>query len=140
METIKFITGTLKMFYKGISKFDKSRTQKFILSLASDTLNALKDDNDIQKCYENSVMLPTWYKGESDTINLKSLYNIPVRYNNSVFDADDFINDYAEFIKNANVTIKVKFKNGCAYPVAININKLGERTPLFNPFEGFEEE
>lgn len=136
METTKLIKGTLKMFYYGISKFDKSKTPRYILSLVSDALDMIKDDEEVKQCYEKAVMLPAWYKGESDTINLKSLYNIPVRYNEHIFDSSDFISDYAEYIKNATVTIKVKFKNGGAYPVSINIENLGEKQPLFNPFEG----
>ena len=138
METIKFINGTLKMLYHGVSKFDKTKTKRFIMSIASDVLSELREDDEVKECYKDAVMLPKWFKGENDSINLNSLYNIPIMYNNHEFDTMDFIAQYEKFIKDSEVVVKVKFKNGCAYPVALKIVKLGEEKPLYNPFDDFE--
>lgn len=138
METIKFINGTLKMLYHGVSKFDKTKTKRFIMSIASDVLSELREDDEVKECYKDAVMIPKWFKGENDSINLNSLYNIPIMYNNYEFDTMDFIAEYEKFIKDSEVVVKVKFKNGCAYPVALKFVKLGEEKPLYNPFEDFE--
>lgn len=140
METTKIIKGTLKYLYNGVSRFDKSKTKKFILQIASDALENLAHDDEIKKCYDKSVLLPGWYKGDNDKINLTSLFNIPIEYNGHKYDTEDFIADFNEFIKESQVTIKLKFKNGACYPQAIRFDKLGEKQDIFNPFEDFDTE
>ena len=140
MDTTKIIKGTLKYLYNGVSRFDKSRTKKFILQIASDALENLAHDGEIKKCYDKSVLLPGWYKGDTDKINLTSLFNIPVNYNGHTYDTEDFIADFNEFIKESQVTIKLKFKDGACYPQAIRFDKLGEKQDIFNPFEDFDNE
>lgn len=140
METTKIIKATLKYLYKGVSKFDKSNTKKFILQIASDALNELTDDEDVKNCYKGSKMLPGWYKGENDKINLSSLFNIPIEYEGARYDTDDFIADFEEYIKESEVTIKLRFKDGACYPRAIRFDKLGEKQDIFNPFEDFDDE
>lgn len=140
METTKIIKGTLKYLYNGVSRFDKSKTKKFILQIASDALENLAHDEEIKKCYDKSVLLPGWYKGENDKINLSSLFNIPIEYNGARFDTDDFIADFEQYIKDSEVTIKLRFKDGACYPQAIRFDKLGEKQDIFNPFEDFDDE
>ena len=140
METTKIIKATLKYLYKGVSKFDKTKTKKFILKIASDALGELTEDNEVKKCYKGSKMLPGWYKGENDKINLTSLFNIPIEYEGARYDTDDFITNFEEFIKDSEVTIKLRFKDGACYPQAIRFDKLGEKQDIFNPFEDFDDE
>lgn len=138
METTKIIKGTLKYLYNGVSRFDKSKTKKFILQIASDALENLAHDEEIKKCYDKSVLLPGWYKGDNDKINLTSLFNIPVEYNGHKYDTEDFITDFNEFIKESQVTIKLKFKDGACYPQAIRFDKLGNKQEVFDPFVDFD--
>lgn len=140
METTKIIKGTLKYLYKGVSRFDKSNTKKFILQIASDALENLAHDEEIKKCYDKSTLLPEWYKGNNDKINLTSLFNIPVEYNAHKYDTEDFIADFNEFIKESQVTIKLKFKDGACYPQAIRFDKLGDKQEVFDPFVDFDDE
>ena len=139
METTKIIKGTLKYLYNGVSRFDKSKTKKFILQIASDALENLAHDEEIKKCYDKSVLLPGWYKGDNDKINLTSLFNIPVEYNGHKYDTEDFIADFNEFIKESQVTIKLKFKDGACYPQAIRFDKLGDKHEVFDPFVDFDD-
>lgn len=138
METTKIIKGTLKYLYNGVSRFDKSKTKKFILQIASDALENLAHDDEIKKCYDKAVLLPGWYKGDNDKINLTSLFNIPVEYNGYKYDTEDFISDFSEFIKESQVTIKLKFKDGACYPQAIRFDKLGDKQEVFDPFVDFD--
>ena len=101
METTKIIKATLKYLYKGVSKFDKTKTKKFIL---------------------------------------QTLFNIPIEYEGARYDTDDFIADFEEYIKDSEVTIKLRFKDGACYPQAIRFDKLGEKQDIFNPFEDFDDE
>ena len=139
METTKIIKGTLKYLYNGVSRFDKTKTKKFILQVASDALEKLAHDDEIKKCYDKSVLLPGWYKGDNDKINLTSLFNIPVEYNGHKYDTEDFISDFKEFIKESEVTIKLKFKDGACYPQAIRFDKLGDKQEVFDPFVDFDD-
>lgn len=138
METTKIIKATLKYLYKGVSKFDKTKTKKFILQIASDALSELTEDNEVKNCYNGSKMLPAWYKGENDKINLSSLYNIPIEYNGRRYETEDFIADFEECIKDSEVTIKLRFKDGACYPQAIRFDKLGDKQEVFDPFVDFD--
>lgn len=135
----KIIKGTINLMYYGVSKLDRTNTKKYIISIESPQLSDLKEDEEIIENYSKTSFKPKWFTEDSKKINLKTNYDIPVEYNNSKIDLSDFLADYANFTTNAEVKIKLRFKNGACYPVALQILKLGEEKEEYNPFTGFDE-
>lgn len=135
----KIIKGTINLMYYGISNLDRTRTQKYIISIESTQLTDLKEDKEIIENYSKTPFKPKWFTEDSKKINLKTLYEIPVLYNGRLFQINDFLNDFGNFTTNAEVKIKLRFKNGACYPVALEILKLGEEKEEYNPFTDFDE-
>lgn len=135
----KIIKGTINLMYYGISNLDRTRTQKYIISIESPQLTDLKEDKEIIENYSKTPFKPKWFTEDSKKINLKTLYEIPVLYNGRLFQINDFLNDFGNFTTNAEVKIKLRFKNGACYPVALEILKLGEEKEEYNPFTDFDE-
>lgn len=135
----KIIKGTINLMYYGVSKLDRTNTKKYIISIESPQLTDLKEDKEIIENYKTTPFKPKWFTEDSKTINLKTKYDIPVEYNNGNFDLSDFLSDYGNFTTNAEVKIKLRFKNGMCYPVALQVISLGEEKEEYNPFKGFDE-
>lgn len=135
----KIIKGTINLMYYGVSKLDRTNTKKYIISINSDDLSKLRETKEIIENYSNTPFKPKWFKEDSKKINLKTIYDIPVEYNNGKFDLSDFLSDFAPFITNAEVKIKLRFKNGACYPVALQVLTLGEEKEEYNPFTDFDE-
>ena len=135
----KIIKGTIKLMYYGVSNLDRTKTKKYIISIESPQLSDLKEEKEIIENYAKTPFKPKWFTQDSKKINLKTLYDIPVEYNNGKYDLSDFLSDYGNFITNAEVRIKLRFKNGVCYPVALQVLTLGEEKEEYNPFTGFDE-
>ncbi len=135
----KIIKGTINLMYYGISKLDRSRTEKYIISIESPQLSDLKEDKEIIENYKTTPFKPKWFTEDSKKINLKTLYEIPVLYNKERFKISDFLDVYGKFTTNAEVKIKLSFKNGACYPVALEVISLGEEKEEYNPFKDFDE-
>lgn len=135
----KIIKGTINLMYYGISNLDKTRTQKYIISIESPQLTDLKEDKEIIDNYSKTPFKPKWFTEDSKKINLKTLYEIPVLYNGKTFTIDKFLDEYGRFTTNAEVKIKLRFKNGACYPIALEVISLGEEKEEYNPFTGFDE-
>lgn len=135
----KIIKGTIKLMYYGVSKLDRTNTKKFIISIESPQLSELKEEEEIIEIYSKTPFKPKWFTEDSKKINLKTKYDIPVEYNNGKFDLSDFLSDYGNFTTNAEVKIKLRFKNGGCYPVALEVLSLGEEKEEYNPFKDFDE-
>lgn len=135
----KIIKGTINLMYYGVSKLDRTNTKKYIISIESPQLSELKEDKEIIDNYAKTPFKPKWFTEDSKTINLKTLYDIPVEYNNSKIDLSSFLTDYGNFTTNAEVKIKLRFKNGACYPVALQVISLGEEKEEYNPFTDFDE-
>lgn len=135
----KIIKGTIDLMYYGVSKLDRTNTKKYIISIESPQLTELKEDKEIIENYKTTPFKPKWFTEDSKKINLKTLYDIPVEYNNGKFDLSDFLSDYGNFTTNAEVKIKLRFKNGACYPVALQVLTLGEEKEEYNPFTDFDE-
>lgn len=135
----KIIKGTINLMYYGVSNLDRTNTKKYIISIESPQLTDLKEDKEIIENYAKTPFKPKWFTEDSGKINLKTLYDIPVEYNNSKTDLSRFLSDYGNFTTNAEVKIKLRFKNGACYPVALQILSLGEEKEEYNPFTDFDE-
>lgn len=135
----KIIKGTIDLMYYGVSKLDRTNTKKYIISIESPQLTDLKEDKEIIENYSKTPFKPKWFTEDSKKINLKTFYDIPVEYNNSKIDLSTFLSDYGNFTTNAEVKIKLRFKNGACYPVALQVLSLGEEKEEYNPFKDFDE-
>ena len=135
----KIIKGTINLMYYGISKLDRTRTEKYIISIESPQLSDLKEEKEIIENYAKTPFKPKWFTEDSNKINLKTLYEIPVLYNDKTFRIDEFLDQFGRFTTNAEVKIKLSFKNGACYPVALEILSLGEEKEEYNPFKDFDE-
>lgn len=135
----KIIKGTIDLMYYGVSKLDRTNTKKYIISIESPQLTDLKEDKKIIENYSKTPFKPKWFTEDSKKINLKTIYDIPVEYNGAKFDLSDFLSDFGNFTTNAEVKIKLRFKNGACYPVALQVLALGEEKEEYNPFTDFDE-
>lgn len=135
----KIIKGTINLMYYGVSKLDRTNTKKFIISIESPQLSDLKEEKEIIENYSNTPFKPKWFTEDSKKINLKTLYEIPVSYNNRTVAIGQFLDEYGRFTTNAEVKIKLRFKNGACYPQALQVISLGEEKEEYNPFTGFDE-
>ena len=135
----KIIKGTINLMYYGVSNLDRTNTKKYIISINSEDLTKLRESKEIIENYKTTPFKPKWFTEDSKKINLKTLYDIPVEYNNGKFDLSDFLSDYGNFTTNAEVKIKLRFKNGACYPVALQVLTLGEEKEEYNPFTDFDE-
>ena len=135
----KIIKGTIDLMYYGVSKLDRTNTKKYIISIESPQLTDLKEDKEIIENYSKTPFKPKWFTEDSKKINLKTKYDIPVEYNNSKFGLGNFLSDYGNFTTNAEVKIKLRFKDGACYPVALQVISLGEEKEEYNPFTDFDE-
>ena len=135
----KIIKGTIKLMYYGVSNLDRTKTKKYIISIESPQLSDLKEEKEIIENYAKTPFKPKWFTQDSKKINLKTLYEIPVLYNGRSSGIDEFLNEFGRFTTNAEVRIKLRFKNGACYPVALEVVKLGEEKEEYNPFTDFDE-
>ena len=135
----KIIKGTINLMYYGISNLDRTKTKKYIISIESPQLSELKEEKEIIENYAKTPFKPKWFTEDTKKINLKTIYDIPVEYNKGKFDLSDFLADYGNFVTNAEVKIKLHFKNGACYPVALQVISLGEEKEEYNPFSDFDE-
>lgn len=135
----KIIKGTINLMYYGISNLDKTRTPKYIISINSPQLSELKEEKAIINEYSKTPFKPKWFTEDSKKINLKTIYEIPVNFNNHTFTITEFLEEYGNFTTNAEVKIKLRFKNGACYPVALQVLTLGEEKEEYNPFTDFDE-
>lgn len=135
----KIIKGTINLLYYGVSNLDRTNTKKYIISIESPQLSDLKEEKEIIENYKTTPFKPKWFTEDSQKINLKTLYVIPVLYNDRSCWLDEFLEQYGNLTTNAEVKIKLRFKNGACYPVALEVLSLGEEKEEYNPFKDFDE-
>lgn len=93
----------------------------------------------IADAYENAVMLPKFVKDSScNVVNLKSLYDIPVKSEEKEIDSFQKWLDDGRLI-DAEISVKCKIKkmeeSGAIYPVAIIVRKFGSKYDFFADFD-----
>lgn len=122
------ITGQLTHLYYGSTRYDNEN--KYRMTIEASNINREVFD----KLYKNNKFAPKWYTDNNyNTINLKTKYEIPVKYEGKVLSIDDFIEDGRT--NNATIQIKLKITDNCVYPKSINVIEMGTK---YDPFEDFE--
>ena len=125
METT-YLHGTVIRAFNGKTKFDS--TEKNRITVKAINIDDFREEVNDYGVYKDSgkKMTPKWVT-DSDYVNLSSKFDIPCQG-----DCDNF----ESILNGAKVSIKVVLKDGCIYPMAIEIIENGTE---INPFEDFVE-
>lgn len=131
MKTVTIKNATINHAYYGGTNF--TREKKFRLTVTTDKYFI---DDDVRKEFSESDLVPNWLNSEENEINihLSSSFDFPVK-----MPKGDVIT-FAEFIESGKridvkADIKINFKDGASYPVALVISDIGT---IYNPFEDME--
>lgn len=128
-----------KLTYCGFGKTKKDDKEKYRLTVdCGDNLD-IETRKELASVYENAVMLPKFIKDAScNTINLKSLYDIPVKCpeDENIKMLSDLITDghYIDAEIRVSLVLKSTEESGAIYPKAIVIDKLGSKYDTFSDF------
>ena len=133
-ETV-ILNGKVTFAKFGSSKKDARDMYRLTIDVTDFPLEMRKK---IAEAYENAVMLPKFIKDAScNTVNLKSLYDVPVKCENREIETlQDWLDDGHTI--DAEISVKCKIKkmeeSGAIYPVAIIVRKLGSKYDAFADF------
>ena len=120
----------------GPSKKDNREMYRLTIEVPNFDIDTRKK---IAEAYENAVMLPKFIKDTScNTVNLKSLYDVPLKCSDSEIDSlQDWLDDGRMI--DAEISVKCKIKkmeeSGSIYPVAIIVKKFGSKYDFFADFD-----
>ena len=120
----------------GSSKKDNRDMYRLTIEIPNFDIETRKK---IAEAYENAVMLPKFIKDSScNTVNLKSLYDVPVKTEEKEIDSlQKWLNDGR--LIDAEVSVKCKIKkmeeSVAIYPVAIIVRKFGSKYDFFADFD-----
>lgn len=120
----------------GSSKKDNRNMYRLTIEVQDFDIDTRKK---IAEAYENAVMIPKFIKDSScNTVNLKSLYDVPVKTEEKEIDSLQKWLDDGRLI-DAEISVKCKIKKmeetGAIYPVAIIVRKFGSKYDLFAGFD-----
>ena len=120
----------------GSSKKDNREMYRLTIEVPNFDIDTRKK---IAEAYENAVMLPKFIKDTScNIINLKSLYDIPVKSEEKEIDSFQKWLDDGRLI-DAEISVKCKIKkmeeSGAIYPIAIIVRKFGSKYDFFADFD-----
>lgn len=134
-ETV-ILKGKVTFAKFGSSKKDNRDMYRLTIEVPNFDIETRKK---IAEAYENAVMLPKFIKDSScNTVNLKSLYDVPLKCSNIEIDSlQDWLDDGRTI--DAEVSVKCKIKkmeeSGAIYPVAIIVKKFGSKYDFFADFD-----
>ena len=120
----------------GTSKKDNREMYRLTIEVPNFDIETRKK---IAEAYENAVMLPKFIKDAScNTVNLKSLYDVPVKSEEKEIDSLQKWLDDGRLI-DAEISVKCKIKkmeeSGTIYPIAIIVRKFGSKYDFFADFD-----
>ena len=120
----------------GSSKKDNREMYRLTIEVPNFDIETRKK---IAEAYENAVMLPKFIQDSScNIINLKSLYDIPVKTEEKEIDSLQKWLDDGRLI-DAEISVKCKIKkmdeSGAIYPIAIIVRKFGSKYDFFADFD-----
>lgn len=132
------VKGVANYLYFG-KKTQKSQKETYNLTVECDSL----DHSQFDDCFkgQSEAFIPSWYKEKTNSIGLKSSFDIPCQIPN---EEGGYTNgSYANVIEQhlvgngAKVQVKlvIKEEEHAIYPVAIRFVSMGEPR---DPFEGFD--
>ena len=120
----------------GPSKKDNREMYRLTIEVPNFDIDTRKK---IAEAYENAVMLPKFIKDAScNTVNLKSLYDVPLKCSDSEIDSfQDWLDDGRTIDSEISVKCKIKKReeSGAIYPVAIIVKKFGSKYDFFADFD-----
>lgn len=122
--TILFATGELQYFGYGTGKFGSSEKSQISI-IPDEDVKELR--NTLSELYMNAEIdekwLPDFVAKDKDRINLASTFEIPVLVSedgkNFETTLRKFCDDYGTPVKGTRVKVRMKFKDGSLYPVAV---------------------
>lgn len=124
-ETI-VVKGIVKKAYTGKTKFSedvKNRIAIFSEDFPYTDITAYDDQPD--------KLTPGWFKDQEGYCNLASGFDVDVMASNGKkITFEEWVNNYDTH--NAEVTVKIRQKDGAIYPVAIKVYKDGEPVDNFD--------
>lgn len=120
----------------GTSKKDNREMYRLTIEVPNFDIETRKK---IAEAYENAVMIPKFIKDSScKTVNLKSLYDVPVKSEEKEIDSLQKWLDDGRLI-DAEISVKCKVKkmeeSGAIYPIAIIVRKFGSKYDFFADFD-----
>lgn len=123
-ETI-VVKGIVKKAYTGKTKFSedvKNRITIYSEDFPYTDITAYDDQPD--------KLTPGWFKDQEGYCNLASGFDVDVMNSSGKqISFEDWVNNYDTH--NAEVTVKIRQKDGAVYPVAIKVYKDGEPVDNF---------
>lgn len=123
-ETI-VVKGIIKKAYTGKTKFSedvKNRITIYSEDFPYTEITAYDDQPD--------KLTPGWFKDQEGYCNLASGFDVDVMNSSGKqISFEDWVNNYDTH--NAEVTVKIRQKDGAVYPVAIKVYKDGEPVDNF---------
>ena len=134
-ETV-ILKGKVTFAKFGTSKKDNREMYRLTIEVPNFDIETRKK---IAEAYENAAMSPKFIKDAScNTVNLKSLYDIPVKTEEMEIDSLQKWLDDGRLI-DAEISVKCKIKkmeeSGAIYPVAIIVRKFGSKYDFFADFD-----
>lgn len=124
-ETI-VVKGIVKKAYTGKTKFSedvKNRITIYSEDFPYTEITAYDDQPD--------KLTPGWFKDQEGYCNLASGFDVDVMNSSGKqISFEDWVNNYDTH--NAEVTVKIRQKDGAVYPVAIKVYKDGEPVDNFD--------
>ena len=120
----------------GSSKKDSREMYRLTIEVPNFDIDTRKK---IAEAYENAVMLPKFIKDSScNTVNLKSLYDVPVKSEEKeIVSLQKWLDDGR--LIDAEISVKCKIKKteerGAIYPIAIIVHKFGSKYDFFADFD-----
>lgn len=129
MKTVTIKNATINHTYYGGTNF--TREKKFRLTVETDRCFI---DDEIKLEYSETELVPNWLndtEAQEVKLHLSSSFDFPVKMpKGDVISFSELIEQGKRIDIKADV--KVNFKDGGAYPVALVISDLGK---VYNPFE-----
>ena len=134
-ETV-ILRGKVTFAKFGSSKKDNREMYRLTIEVKDFDIETRKK---IAEAYENAVMFPKFIKDSScNIVNLKSLYDVPVKSEEKEIDSLQKWLDDGRLI-DAEISVKCKLKkmkeSGSIYPVAIIVRKFGSKYDFFADFD-----
>lgn len=134
-ETV-ILKGKVTFAKFGSSKKDNRDMYRLTMVIPAFDIDTRKK---IAEAYENAVMIPRFIKDSSyNIINLKTLYDVPVKSEEKEIDSLQKWLDDGRII-DAEISVKCKIKkmeeSGAIYPVAIIVRKFGSKYDFFADFD-----